>query len=473
VTSSGPPAILDPQVRPVSCSLPGASASGVVARGLNPDAPLPLPPGPTGSDGSTLKMPTRIAPEPPPPDGPPVAGLPTAPDAVCPEACTEVECDGNCCVECDGCCCPVDCCDRGGHHLYVSAEYLMWWLKQASTPPLVTGSLATTGVPGAIGQQGTVVLFGGSHIDSDVRSGGRFRAGYWFDDDESCGVEGSFFFLGQRGIHFTAASGGVPGLFRPFFKVNSTVNADGSVSPPGESAEQVAFPGTITGRVSADLSSRLWGADANFRGNLLGGPLGCGCCYRVDGLAGFRYIGFDESLGVAENLTALTSPGGTFAISDRFATTNRFYGGQIGGVAELRHGPWTLDLRSTVALGWTRQTVDISGSTSINGGAPLAGGLLALPSNIGHFGRNRFGVVPELGMNLGYQVTDYMRVFVGYNFIYWNNVVRPGQQIDRAINTTQLPNSGVPVSGPVRPLFAFHSTDFWAQGVNFGLEFRY
>jgi hypothetical protein len=27
--------------------------------------------------------------------------------------------------------------------------------------------------------------------------------------------------------------------------------------------------------------------------------------------------------------------------------------------------------------------------------------------------------------------------------------------------------------GPARPAFGFRETDFWAHGVNFGLEFKY
>ena len=47
------------------------------------------------------------------------------------------------------------------------------------------------------------------------------------------------------------------------------------------------------------------------------------------------------------------------------------------------------------------------------------GGLLTVPgTNIGRFSQSRFAVVPEIGLNLGYQVTQRMKVFVGYNFLY-------------------------------------------------------
>src|SRR5262249_10097273 len=131
------------------------------------------------------------------------------------------------------------------------------------------------------------------------------------------------------------------------------------------------------------------------------------------------------------------------------------------------------------ALGTTHEEVDIHGSTVITpaGGVPVAtaAGVLALPTNSGHFSRDRFSVVPELGINVGYQVTDYLRVFVGYDFLYWSNVVRPGDVIDRTVNPPQIPSvQGVgTLTGPARPAVLLKDTEFWAQGISFGLEFHF
>src|SRR5262249_61747030 len=111
--------------------------------------------------------------------------------------------------------------------------------------------------------------------------------------------------------------------------------------------------------------------------------------------------------------------------------------------------------------------------TSLNNGAQARfnSGLLALPTNSGRFGRDQFSVVPETGVNLSYQLCPNLRIFMGYTFLYWNNVARPGGQIDTVLNTTQ--QSGGTLTGPARPAFAFHNSDFWAHGLNFGLELRY
>ena len=103
------------------------------------------------------------------------------------------------------------------------------------------------------------------------------------------------------------------------------------------------------------------------------------------------------------------------------------------------------------------------------------GGLLTQPTNIGRFSRDRFAVAPEAGVKLGFQVTDWMKFTVGYTFLYLSDVARPGNQIDRTVNTSQLPTQlgGGMLVGAPRPGFVFKGTDFWAQGLTLGLELRY
>jgi hypothetical protein len=85
-------------------------------------------------------------------------------------------------------------------------------------------------------------------------------------------------------------------------------------------------------------------------------------------------------------------------------------------------------------------------------------------------------VVPELGLKLGYQITPNIKFTVGYSFLYWSEVVRPGDQINPFVNSNFLaPRSSFPggVPGPQAPTFVGKTTDFWAQGVSLGLEFKY
>ena len=88
-----------------------------------------------------------------------------------------------------------------------------------------------------------------------------------------------------------------------------------------------------------------------------------------------------------------------------------------------------------------------------------------------------FAVVPEIGLNLGYQITSWASVSVGYTLLYTNNVIRPGNQINRTINTSQstsyTEDPAARLQGSAQPSFKFKSSDFWAQGINVGLSFRF
>jgi len=86
-------------------------------------------------------------------------------------------------------------------------------------------------------------------------------------------------------------------------------------------------------------------------------------------------------------------------------------------------------------------------------------------------------VVPEVGLNIGYEVIRGMHLVLGYTLLYTNNVARPGKHIDRGLNPTQNPSfTGItptPLVGPARPALTFRGADFWAQGFNMGLVFRF
>jgi hypothetical protein len=87
-------------------------------------------------------------------------------------------------------------------------------------------------------------------------------------------------------------------------------------------------------------------------------------------------------------------------------------------------------------------------------------------SNAGGFERDAFAVVPEFGATLGCQLTPLVRASVGYTFLYWSDVFRPEDQID-------LSHGAERRGGPNHPLAPLAGTDFWAQGLHCGLEFKY
>lgn len=350
---------------------------------------------------------------------------------------------------------------------WARGEYLLWWTRGDRLPPLVTTSPTGTAeaLAGVLGEPGTTILFGDSLVNNVARSGGRGTLGFWFNSDQSIGLDGNFFGLVEQTRRFSASSPGDPILARPFFQI------DGN----RQNALLIAFPGLVSGSIDISASSNFFGAELLFRSNLYRDST-----RRLDILYGYRFLQLDESLQIREteiNLGDQTFPIGTrFDLTDSFNTRNQFHGAEIGLEGEVRRGPWSVTALAKIAFGWTQKQVEISGSSvaTAPGEAPVSstGALLALPSNIGRYRATDCGVVPEFGLRLNRQITDTIRVGVGYTLIYWNNVARPGEQIDLGINTTQPP-LGAGLVGPARPAFGFRGSDFWAQGIDFALEFRY
>ena len=352
---------------------------------------------------------------------------------------------------------------------WVRGEYLLWWTDGMRTPPLVTTS--PNGTPQAAAgvlDQGATTLFGGDLL-TDSRSGGRIRFGTWLDEGRCIGVEAEYFALDDIHEDFVGNSTGDPILARPFF--NALTNA--------EDSELVAFPGVVSGTVTANAQGSLQSAGVRMLWNLCQSGLPNSLCSidrtesRLDLLLGYRFLRLDESLQMREQLTSqLENDPGTFDISDRFATQNKFNGFEIGLSRTEGYHRWSLDMLAKIAFGNVHQSVSINGSTiSDDGTGPqtFTGGLLAQRTNIGDYSRDRFALIPELGVTLGYQLTPRWQANFGYSLIYWDRTVRAGEQIDRTVNPNLLPPEVVPFSGPLRPEFSFQENGFWAQGMSFGL----
>ena len=128
-----------------------------------------------------------------------------------------------------------------------------------------------------------------------------------------------------------------------------------------------------------------------------------------------------------------------------------------------------------LAIGQMQQTVSVNGNTSVTvpGGTTTTsqGGVLALGTNIREETRNDFAVMPELGFNLHWQVSDLWRANFGYTFMYVSNVVGPGDQIDTNLDPNQFPPPTA--VNPRFPQPLFENDDLWIQGLTAGLECRF
>ena len=191
----------------------------------------------------------------------------------------------------------------------------------------------------------------------------------------------------------------------------------------------------------------------------------------------------DEELQVRDVKRALAGSGlpegTTLEELDAFRTRNYFNGVNLGVLAEARSGRLTTSATMKVALGRTSSRVAIDGEATAtvplpNGGVDVAttpAGLLAQETNIGDFEYDRFAVVPELGVEAAYDVTPCLQASVGYTFLYWSRVARPGDQIDTDLNLSQLAPGGL--VGFPRPEQQNVDDDLWVQGLRFGLQYRF
>ncbi|WP_246146078.1 BBP7 family outer membrane beta-barrel protein [Rubripirellula lacrimiformis] len=359
---------------------------------------------------------------------------------------------------------------------WFSAEYLMWFQDGMELPPLVTTSIPGTSATdaGVLGR-GAQTLFGGDRVLDDAFDGYRLDFGVWLDRGHTLSISGEYFQIGEESESFSRTSSGSTILARPFFNVNPTTG------PAREDSELVSYDGIVSGNVSARATSELMGAGMhlNFLRCCSEGctsGLFCGCpghyCSRQEALIGYRYVQLDESVSVTESLRGI-DPAATFNIADRFETRNQFNGIDLGWKYRRTRGYWSFESLLRLAVGNTKQSVRINGATTIDGGAPLVGGLLAQRTNIGNHEQDEFSVIPQLDLKLGYQLTDHFRATLGYTFLYWSNVVRPGDHIDRDVNPALLPPESDPFTGANRPGFDFDTTDYWAQGLSIGGEYRW
>ena len=375
-------------------------------------------------------------------------------------------CDGGCDGEC-GECDLSNWWTFGPHRLWFQGDYLTWWGKSANLPPLVTTSPAGTPLAqaGVIGQSGTSTLFGGDSVDLGDRSGGRFTLGYWFSPCCDEGLEVTYMFLGSKGVGFDQTSAVNPILTRPFYNVQTAM----------QNSFIFAYPNQQTGSLAAGTTNEFNSVEILYRQALLKQ-----CGREMDILVGYRYARFAEDLAIDGTSTYISAVGDipvntTIQLSDRFAASNEFHGAELGFVAKTECNRWSLELLGKLAMGSTRSQVSINGSTVVTepdqAPATYPGGLLALPSNSGTFQRNSFAVIPEFGATLGYDLTCRLKLTVGYTFLYWSQLVRPGDQVDTNVNPSQT--QGGTLSGIASPQFKFVSNDFSAQGVNVGFDYRF
>jgi hypothetical protein len=404
---------------------------------------------------------------------------------------------------------------------YARGEYLNWWFSGMDIPPLVVNADIGPGTPPTL--LNPRVVFGDEEVLNEDRSGGRITLGYFFDDYGKIAIEGDYLSFSEEHLNFQdGGDGTVTYVGRPYIDATTGLPA----------VEDVALVDVITGDVTVDIDSTFSSAGVRLRRSLCcvagcnvgcGDQVGCGapvgmggscalggcdsctscgsgvppsfpilnalfrpaCRFinsgtrRVDVLYGVRWAELDEGLRINEDLVAADET--TFLIDDMFDANNQFFGGEIGFLVDWQRRRWSVEFLSKLAIGNTRQRVNIFGQTLRDGNQVFPDhGLLAQPSNVGTYERDEFSVLPEVGLTGGYQITERLRVTLGYTLLYWSRVARPGDQIDLRVNPEFLDLPTDPsllpdpdTIQPQSPEFVFRDTDFWAHGFNAGVDYRW
>jgi hypothetical protein len=241
-----------------------------------------------------------------------------------------------------------------------------------------------------------------------------------------------------------------------------------------------------SGTSEIEVSSRIFNFETNLRRELFRTGHG-----HVDMLLGYRQFHLDEGILISDRVIYDTAPvplsGATVTSFDQFGTHNRIHAGQIGLEGELNWRRFYIDGWGKFAVGCNDEVINISGATHVRetpGSIPppaslnnkdFVGALYTQPSNIGRYHSNSFTVLPEVGVTAGFNITSSLRFGAGYNFLYINNVVRPGDAIDTTVSRNQIPQlqplAQTAGSRPAAPQFV--ESSFWAHGITVQVELRY
>jgi|JI9StandDraft_1071089.scaffolds.fasta_scaffold03133_6 hypothetical protein len=343
--------------------------------------------------------------------------------------------------------------------MFLQAEYLYFWLKEAPAPPLLV-------------TEDESALLGGTPLHTGPQSGARFSLTYKFGSSRFFGLDANYLFLKKNSYSKSVSSDGDLGsshLTIPYFNIVTFQ----------ESETNLSLPGRFSGQATLKVTNELQEAEANGTFKLLPRRLPVD----LQLLTGFLWWDFEEKLTFTTNSPSITPPLDTFYTKDEFKTSNEFYGGQVGLKGEAFWNRLSLQLKGEAAFGLMCSELRINGmliTNDFNGlqeAETFPAGYFALPSNIGRFKRQYFSIIPQGVARLYFHITRCLSLDIGYTFLYVTKTLWATNNLDSLINPSQAPaisgNPSITLVGPAFPEPLFETSAFWMQGLTLGLQLRF
>jgi Putative beta barrel porin-7 (BBP7) len=331
---------------------------------------------------------------------------------------------------------------KPGWRVWGSAEALLGMTGRANVPPLVTTGPASAGfgTAGAIGQPGTVPLFGGQGMLDDWRAGVRVELGAWLDNSRFWSVDTRFYSLYSTSDQLVGGGTGT-----------NVVNLPQFVTVGGTTVQfpiYVGFPGVTAGSVSTTAQTSFAGGDLSLRHVLMQNSAA-----RIDLLFGYRQLHLGDDLGDSFTVNSATplATNPSLIGSDSIRSRNNFYGGQFGGVASYTWKVFSIEGLAAVALGVNVSDVDFDQFRQ----ATIVGVPIPLVQSSSQDRTTYFGVAAEGGLKTGVQLTRNVKLTFGYTFIFWNDVRRAQEQYT------------------LSPTLTGNTTSFYSHMLSWGAEIRF
>ncbi len=371
----------------------------------------------------------------------------------------------------DGVASTEDCFMGAPGRFWFQADYMHWWTSGAHVPPLVS-TTQTLAPP-------FTTVFGNQDVGKGDHDGYRINMGMWFDCAHRFGIEGEYFDLSGRPISYDSglSNGYTDDSSTPFPLVRPFVDNTGTLQ-----GLPVAVPTQYVGRVTVDTNDYIQSAGLwmryNLRASEWAGKDGdvpwtdsSARTFRLDFLSGYRFMRLIDAVNIRDDEMDVSGPvvnannWTTYTNIDNFHAIDNFQGGELGLDATVTRGRWSLDVLAKAALGVNNQSVELYNlariDNRVNGGGIMQ---TAVPQN--NYTANVFSWIPAMTVTGGYQLSDHVKLTVGYDIIYWSAVARAGSQIPVD------PATGFPLQVNTQT-FTINQTYFSAQGLRLGGEFRF